>query len=95
MPFTVVRKAEEKKESRLHRRKEAGKSTAQDPETGKAAETAQKPKTENAGGVTKSFQGGSRGEFKRGEFKRASFVRVVTLKRCVEEIRQSGCHLRA
>ena len=59
----------------------SGQSTAQDPETGKAAETAQKPKTENAGGVTKSFQGGSRGEFKRGEFKRASFVRVVTLKK--------------
>ena len=29
----------------------SGQSTAQDPETGKAAETAQKPKTENAGGV--------------------------------------------
>lgn len=48
----------------------SGQSTAQDPETGKAAEAAQKPKTENAGGVTKSFQGGSRGEFKRGEFKK-------------------------
>ena len=51
----------------------SGQSTAQDPETGKAAETAQKPKTENAGGVTKSFQGGSRGEFKRGEFKKGEF----------------------
>lgn len=47
----------------------------------KKADNSDKAKSEPAGGVTKSFQGGGRGEFKRGEFKKESFVRVAILKK--------------
>ena len=39
----------------------------------KKADNSDKAKSEPAGGVTKSFQGGGRGEFKRGEFKKGEF----------------------
>lgn len=52
----------------------------QSPEAKKADDSG-KAKSEPAGGVTKSFQGGGRGEFKRGEFKKESFVRAAVLKR--------------
>ena len=44
----------------------------QSPELKKADDSG-KAKSEPAGGVTKSFQGGGRGEFKRGEFKKGEF----------------------
>ena len=44
----------------------------QSPEA-KKTDNSGKAKSEPAGGVTKSFQGGGRGEFKRGEFKKGEF----------------------
>lgn len=52
----------------------------QSPEA-KKTDNSGKAKSEPAGGVTKSFQSGGRGEFKRGEFKKESFVRAAVLKR--------------
>lgn len=65
----------------------------QSPEA-KKTDNSGKAKSEPAGGVTKSFQSGGRGEFKRGEFKKESFVRAAVLKGCPEEIGQSRCDLR-